>query len=415
MLPSGYQQLEYIQSSGTQYIDSGYYPKDNTDFYCKFEAISNGCLFGTESATSKRFCFFPRNSNNYLVFQLSSEEYNTSSVSLSTNVVYEARLTNKIFVLNNYTRVFSPSSFTAGNTVHIFKRNGGSNLYGSYKLYRLTFFENDSPVRDFIPAKRKSDNVLGLYDTVNNVFYTNAGSGTFTAGPNVYNITSNVNPLGSGYVLGTGTYQEGQSATVTAVENSGWEFVNWTLDGYTQLEYIESTGTQYIDTGIIPKHNTKIEEKFIITSLSYNGAPYGVYVGGIRQNLYYTSSIFGIGYSGWEDRSYSWQTNVEYNLEASMSNGSQTYKINGTTITSSLSGSLPQYPIFLIARNLNGSVDNKGYMKLKSFKYYESGALVRDFIPAIRHSDGALGLLDLVNLKFYGNSGTGSFIGGNPV
>ena len=40
-------------------------------------------------------------------------------------------------------------------------------------------------VRNFIPAKRNSDNVLGLYDLVNNVFYTNAGSGTFIAGPEV--------------------------------------------------------------------------------------------------------------------------------------------------------------------------------------------------------------------------------------
>lgn len=29
--------------------------------------------------------------------------------------------------------------------------------------------------------------------------------------------------------------------------------------GYVQLEYIESTGTQYIDTGIIPTDETKIE------------------------------------------------------------------------------------------------------------------------------------------------------------
>ena len=34
---------------------------------------------------------------------------------------------------------------------------------------------------------------------------------------------------------------------------------NFFPDGYKEVEYIESTGTQYIDTGYIPKTNTKLE------------------------------------------------------------------------------------------------------------------------------------------------------------
>ena len=46
---------------------------------------------------------------------------------------------------------------------------------------------NDSNVlvRDFIPCYRKSDNVAWLYDLVNNIFYTNSGTWTFTVWPNV--------------------------------------------------------------------------------------------------------------------------------------------------------------------------------------------------------------------------------------
>jgi hypothetical protein len=40
-------------------------------------------------------------------------------------------------------------------------------------------------IRDFIPAKRNSDNVLGMYDTVSGQFFTNAGTGEFVAGPEV--------------------------------------------------------------------------------------------------------------------------------------------------------------------------------------------------------------------------------------
>ena len=42
-----------------------------------------------------------------------------------------------------------------------------------------------TPIRNFVPCYRKSDNVIGLYDTVEGVFYTNAGTGSFTKGVDV--------------------------------------------------------------------------------------------------------------------------------------------------------------------------------------------------------------------------------------
>jgi hypothetical protein len=38
----------------------------------------------------------------------------------------------------------------------------------SFKIW-----ENNVLVRDFIPVYRKSDSVVGMYDSVNDVFYTN--------------------------------------------------------------------------------------------------------------------------------------------------------------------------------------------------------------------------------------------------
>lgn len=42
--------------------------------------------------------------------------------------------------------------------------------------------------------------------------------------------------------------------------------VNYFPEGYKEVEYIESTGIQYIDTGYIPKTNTKLE-----LTLSFSG------------------------------------------------------------------------------------------------------------------------------------------------
>lgn len=53
-------------------------------------------------------------------------------------------------------------------------------LYTGAKLYSDKIYDSSNNlVRDFIPAVRKSDGEAGLYDKVNEVFYTNAGTGAF--------------------------------------------------------------------------------------------------------------------------------------------------------------------------------------------------------------------------------------------
>ena len=63
--------------------------------------------------------------------------------------------------------------------------NSPNNFRCSAKLYNVKFYKNGDMVFNGIPAKRNSDNVVGMYDTVTDTFFTNAGTGTFTAGPEI--------------------------------------------------------------------------------------------------------------------------------------------------------------------------------------------------------------------------------------
>jgi hypothetical protein len=64
----------------------------------------------------------------------------------------------------------------------------GYNLNGSRgyptpcKMYMFRVYGEDGLLRDFIPAKRKSDGAIGMYDSVTKGFFTNIGNGSFTAG-----------------------------------------------------------------------------------------------------------------------------------------------------------------------------------------------------------------------------------------
>lgn len=53
--------------------------------------------------------------------------------------------------------------------------------YAKMKLYSCKIYSGSTLIRDYTPAQRRSDSVLGLYDSVDGVFYTNQGTDTFIA------------------------------------------------------------------------------------------------------------------------------------------------------------------------------------------------------------------------------------------
>ena len=60
---------------------------------------------------------------------------------------------------------------------------------------------------------------------------------------NTHTVTTSVNPTGAGTTTGSGIYTRGDSVTVNATANSGYNFVNWTEDGN-----VVSTNSQYTFT-----------------------------------------------------------------------------------------------------------------------------------------------------------------------
>lgn len=89
---------------------------------------------------------------------------------------------------NSITRNWSGTSDYGGNVVFlkmsnktdIFSTTGATSFIKRGKVYVDNTLE-----LDLIPAIRKSDNVAEMYDIINDNFYTNSGTGTFTVGSNV--------------------------------------------------------------------------------------------------------------------------------------------------------------------------------------------------------------------------------------
>lgn len=193
-LPAGYTELEYIQSSGTQYIDTGFLPNQDTrvvlDIEVTGQTIANAGLFGVrdvEGVTAESKYIFWSMSTGTTVRSDYFGTAATQNASAATSVL-GARLTidkNKNSCTFGGT-VLTNSAATGACTKRMYllctNSSGTANYFTTGKLYTCQIYDNGTQVRDYIPCINTAGEI-GLYDAKNGVFYGNAGTGVFTAGP----------------------------------------------------------------------------------------------------------------------------------------------------------------------------------------------------------------------------------------
>ena len=193
-LPSGYTELEYIQSSGTQYINTGFKPTGNTrvvvDFLAYNQTTAQQGIFGSRPGASGRFTLFTGYSTASLqvdyntAMSLADQDVEISGLDLTKRV--NISMNNKLVIDGTTVSSTAVKSFTSTYNMYLFANNniGVVQLPSSLNLYSCAIYDDNTLVRNFVPCKN-SDGIVGLYDSVNSQFYQNAGTGSFTAGPEV--------------------------------------------------------------------------------------------------------------------------------------------------------------------------------------------------------------------------------------
>ena len=202
-IPGGYTELEYIQTNGDEYIDTGYaWTTQNRKVNMEFMITTykrRSHLFGSTNYLDYDLNPYFSTNASYEQNYIGTERYfylNQDFIqNTKYNVVWDLR-SDKSFQMTVNNTNYGPATVdripTTGVSVYLFhvhRINPASFLEGYNpaigRIYGTKMWDNENLVRNFIPAKRNSDNVVGMYDTVTQTFFTNAGSGTFTAGPEI--------------------------------------------------------------------------------------------------------------------------------------------------------------------------------------------------------------------------------------
>lgn len=179
-LPEGYTALSYIAVTGGQKINTGVIPNGHT-ITVKYNMpayVHDGHLFGTDAGPSS--CHFTTYANRYYWGTGKGEQSAGTYSNGEHEVVYNDKNGN---VSLDGVSLGSAGEASSSSELTICARVA-ANFQG--KLYYFIVHEKDTEaaIRKMFPARRDSDGAVGMYDTANDVFYANAGTGSFTAGPN---------------------------------------------------------------------------------------------------------------------------------------------------------------------------------------------------------------------------------------
>lgn len=184
-LPEGYTEVQYIQSSGTQYINTGFNPKSTSRVVMEFEFLKNATASPFMSRDNSN------DTNMFGVFNINGRlrsDFNTTKVSFSTGLSPLQKLlydrNKNVCTIGTETITNANGTFSAPRPLFLFASDdsGTARFFTTGKFYSCQIFDNETLTRDFVPCKDPVG-AVGLYDLVDGKFYGNAGTGSFTAGP----------------------------------------------------------------------------------------------------------------------------------------------------------------------------------------------------------------------------------------
>ena len=201
----------------------------------------------------------------------------------------------------------------------------------------------------------------------------------------------------------------------------------WTGE-YEQLDYLESSGTQYIDTGHVV-NTSNLSADFEISSgvnVSGNIGHFGGNQDALNGHAAnFKDNAFGLWVAFAKDGNSTgsktkvggpFNAGVRKLVHYGFDGNQRTLSVDGTSKTEGFQGSIISQNTYRLFSNgcLGGCNDKMLEGRMHWFKLYEDGILIFDFIPVRRTTDNAIGMYDRVSGQLFTNSGTGEFAAG-PV
>ena len=198
VLPANYKELEYIESTGTQYINTNFRPKSDEKYKFRADFKLIDLEKEIQSVMGNDTFDIRVDQNGFFNGNEESAYIAVNRADLAIEIIpNNGKWIKKIFV-NEEIYAQKESNWWYNDYIAIFTNLAyKQQRISKAKVYSAKIWNKDNLIRNFIPCystttvtnangAQKPANTKGLYDTAEGKFYTNQGSGDdFIAGPNV--------------------------------------------------------------------------------------------------------------------------------------------------------------------------------------------------------------------------------------
>lgn len=184
-----YQEVEYLYFPSGAYINTGVSANAETDGIFAEEKVSETSYlndrhyFGADQSYGSTYHLTSYNNRYY--WGGDNTEKNGGSWTVGEKVLEHNDKSRNYGVYVNGTRIGDGKAFQPDQSIFIGRRGSAINFAGNVYYFHLKGNTSGNYLRKMFPCYRLSDSVAGMYDNINGVFYTNAGSGTFIVGADV--------------------------------------------------------------------------------------------------------------------------------------------------------------------------------------------------------------------------------------
>lgn len=194
-LPDGYTAVDYLQSWGTQWIEMGVAPNQNTKAVLKiiindFNDVYGSSLIGsrTDANSNDQFTtYLDTYGGSRFLFRMDGQTKAPAFTGIKTNTFYTITLsgTEMKAELEDGTTVFSKtfsvSDFESTTTMALFKSKNVSGSYFKGRIYSCKHYSGDKLIQDFVPCL-DAKGVPCMFDLVSQKSFYNKGTGSFAWG-----------------------------------------------------------------------------------------------------------------------------------------------------------------------------------------------------------------------------------------
>ena len=392
-LPAGYTKCAYLQSNGTQWIETQFIPNGETGLYLKVQHMNNGFYvpFGSGGDGKMYYVPFFNTSNKaccYAYGQGSAQlayyyDKGDDLIFTSTMNLYNDRTVNVLSEDTEWHGLLSNTPVSTSISLWLFSWNkntgsiSGSNAPFGGRIFRAKITQGDYLAHDFVPCLDANDRPC-MYDLITQTpFYNQSGGEEFAY----------------------------------CVEHQ-------LPSDFIKLNYLESTGTQYIKTGYVPTNNTGLyidAYNTVVRSdwtqpFSLRETNGNTYVSVGRVNKATNGAAFGWGAytspGGTGDNRYEATLNWLNDKKSIITAPAFAQRVNTLS-------DLPFTPTFDLCmfgiHYYDGTYNGSSY-RIYRAKISEGTELIRDYVPAYDELRNKPCMYDLINNVAYYNDGTGEFV-----